>query len=193
VSSPGIRITGQNGRGSTKRAVLRTARSARMHVIYMYVRRAIRAADPADSHVQARTALPKTAGRSTSGHQVSLRGGTTARAHPPGSAANHPGPAPPDANAPDRSRPARERHTTQRAVQRASSSGSAEMSASEARISMHELGYSFTLSRLADDRRAAFSVVLVGKQIADLARGGGGAGREGGWMQIVLARSRRAG
>jgi hypothetical protein len=30
---------------------------------------------------------------------------------PPGSAANHPGPAPPSASAPDRSRPARERHT----------------------------------------------------------------------------------
>ena len=44
-----------------------------MHVIYMYVRRAIRAADPADSHVQARSA-PKTAGRSTSGRRVPSSG-----------------------------------------------------------------------------------------------------------------------
>jgi len=44
------------------------------------------------------------------------------RPAPPGSAANHPGPGPPDAST-SRFRSARERHTTQRAVQRASSPG----------------------------------------------------------------------
>lgn len=35
----------------------------------------------------------------------------------------------------------------------------AEMSASSAHISMHELEYSLTFLGLADDRRAAFSIV----------------------------------
>ena len=45
----------------------------------------------------------------------------------------------------------------------------AEMSASSAHISMHELEYSLTFLGLADDRRAAFSIVLVGNRIADSA------------------------
>ena len=121
----------------------------------MYVPRAISAADPAYSCVQARTA-PETAGRSTSSNGLPCRGRPrehhraglprilgmlrlpAAAASPctcclpamrlpctsPGPRAtgqrrHHPGPAPPDANASDRSRPARERHYA-RDVQRAS-------------------------------------------------------------------------
>ena len=37
---------------------------------------------------------------------------------------------------------------------------------------MHELEYSLTLSLdIADDERAAFSIVLVGNQITDYSRG----------------------
>jgi hypothetical protein len=39
---------------------------------------------------------------------------------------------------------------------------------------MHELEYSLTFLGLADDRRAAFPIVLVGNQIADYAPGAGG-------------------
>jgi len=119
----------------------------------MYVRRAINAADPAYSCVQACT-TPETAGRSISSNGLPCRGRPrehhraglprmigmlSRRSQPvhllstrdarlpctsPGSRAtgqrrHHPGPAPPDANPSDRSRPARERHHA-RDVQRAS-------------------------------------------------------------------------
>jgi hypothetical protein len=41
----------------------------------------------------------------------------------------------------------------------------AEMSNSPGRIFMHEVEYSLALLDLADDRRAAFSIVVVGNQI----------------------------
>jgi hypothetical protein len=49
----------------------------------------------------------------------------------------------------------------------------AETSTSSARISMHELGYSLTLSRLLPTiRLPAFPTVLIGNQIADYLRAG---------------------
>src|SRR6266404_1729236 len=74
---------------SRARKVPASAQPDPMHVIYMYVRRATRAADPADSHVQARTA-PKTAARSTYGRRIPPPPGRP-REHQPAGLSRTPG------------------------------------------------------------------------------------------------------